>query len=42
MRMGRILRVRRPIVVTGKRVTLGFSDATRQELEQELTSRAAR
>jgi len=35
-------RVRRPIVVTGKRVTLGFSDATRQELEQELTSRAAR
>jgi len=29
-------RVRRPIVVTGKKVTLGFTDATRQELEESL------
>jgi arsenate reductase (glutaredoxin) len=29
-------RVRRPIVVTGKKVTLGFSDAIRQDLEGAL------
>ena len=29
-------RVRRPIVVTGKKTTLGFTDAVREELEKEL------
>ncbi|HYZ88146.1 MAG TPA: hypothetical protein VE620_02510 [Myxococcales bacterium] len=29
-------RVRRPIVVTGAKVTLGFSESAREELEQSL------
>jgi arsenate reductase-like glutaredoxin family protein len=29
-------RVRRPIVVAGKTVTLGFTDAAREQLEKEL------
>jgi arsenate reductase-like glutaredoxin family protein len=29
-------RVRRPIVVAGKTITLGFTDATREELEKAL------
>ena len=29
-------RVRRPIVVTGKRTTLGFTDAVRADLEKDL------
>jgi arsenate reductase-like glutaredoxin family protein len=29
-------RVRRPIVVLGKTITLGFTDATREELEKAL------
>jgi len=29
-------RVRRPIVVTGRKVTLGFADAARKELEESL------
>ena len=29
-------RVRRPIVVTGRKVTLGFADATRRDLEKDL------
>jgi len=28
--------VRRPIVVTGRKVTLGFADATRRDLEKDL------
>src|SRR5438105_13274413 len=31
-------RVRRPIVVTGRKVTLGFADAARKELEEALQS----
>ena len=29
-------RVRRPIIVAGKKVTLGFTDAVREQLEGEL------
>jgi len=35
-------RLRRPIVVTGSKVTLGFTEDTRKELEAVLTSPAAR